>query len=139
MSGESNKTVWRGVRPVEGIRGIWPARDSLRLNIVAQVSGVDTLTIYTVPAGKIGFISAVDVTSRLSSVAQTYLRVFVLDDEAALAYRVMFHYYDAIGQQTTPHQYSPALEGAAGYVWKIFTAHADLDATVVIHGWEEDA
>ncbi len=139
MSGESNQVVWRGVRPVEGIRGIWPARNAVRINEDAEAVGVSSITIYTVPANKILFISTVDMASIQSSIAAVSVRLNVFNELAAFSYRIKYHYFEAVGQQVSSSRYVPALEAAAGYTIRIFSAHADGQAAACLHGWLEDA
>ncbi len=139
MSGENDQVLWRGVRPVEGISGVWPARNATRLNKWALQSGAATKTIYTVAAGKTAFVTAGTFTSRLSAVGSQRGYMALLNDSSVLQYLIVQHLYETAGQLETPLSFMPALEAAAGWEIVITSLHADLDVFGSLFGWLEDA
>lgn len=139
MSGEADQVLWRGVRPVEGIRGVWPARNAVRVNKRGSQVSVGTAIVYTVPAGKILFISSSVFTTRMSAVAGAGANMAVRDTDDVTDYYMVDHKYGSIYQQTTSQYYLPALEAAAGYDVTVFNSHAALQTAGIFCGWLEDA
>ena len=139
MPGEQNQVLWRGVRPVHGIRGIWPDRNATRIYEEATANGVDTVTIYIVPADKILFISNLSFTTRMAIDGSAAPRVYAATGAGALVYRVIYHYYDLAGHQVTTSLFQPALEVIATNKLLLFNNHASCYASGVLHGWLEDA
>ncbi len=138
MSGETDQVKWRGVRPVHGIRGIWPERDAVRVNEEATANGVDTVTIYQVPASKRLFISNLCFSSRMAIDGSAAPRVFINTALGVLQYRIVYHYYDIAGHQMSPCHYVPALEVEPTDKVLLYNNHASCYATGVLHGWLED-
>lgn len=139
MGGEADQVVWRGVRPVEGIRGIWPARNATRINKNASKFGIGTVLIYTVPAGKKLFISSSWMSIRLSVNVSCSASMGVNDDEAVHKYFMFYFMFDLAGQQADARNYTPALEAEPGDDVKMYNDNAGLDSRCGIHGWLEDA
>lgn len=139
MPGETNEVVWRGVRPVSGIRGVWPAIDSVRVYEEDYQAGAGTNAFYTVPAGKILFISNVLIYSRHSATGVTSGKMSVRNVADVEVFTLCKQYYDIPGQQTNSFFYSPAIEVPAGYDVFLLSNTAALDIGGSIFGWLEDA
>lgn len=139
MGGESNQVKWRGVQPVSGIRGVWPAIDSLRINEAAFKSGDGIVVIYTVPANKILFIASSMLTSLETAAATSNCRIGVRDASDVNKYFMQYHYYTSVGQLTTSLNNSPALEALAGYDVFVEVGRPELQARGLFWGWLEDA
>ena len=139
MGGEANEILWRGVRPIEGIRGVWPERNTTRLHAEASRQGTAAAIVYTVPSGKRAFITTSIFTSRLAVAGSQNARLGIRDGSDVHSYWIMNHYYDTEGQQTTAATFMPALEIEADYDVYILNGVADLDSATVLHGWLEDA
>lgn len=139
MTGETDKTRWRGVQPVLGISGIWPARDSVRFADSEKLTGSGSSDFDPVPANKILFISLVLFTSRLSSdqSAGAYLQIYDEGDNFIL--NVGVHEYFAKGQLASTMMFNPALELAAGWYFKVVATHANQITFPLVFGWLEDA
>lgn len=138
MGGEKNEVLWRGVRPVNGISGVWPARNATRVNEwkVKEGDGLDIL--YTVAAGKKLFVASAWFATRLSADADARCSMFVRDVADDDAFVIVDHYYDIAGQQVCCPNYIPALEVAAGYDVCLYNNVAGLDSRGGIAGWLED-
>jgi len=138
MPGETNEVNWRGVRPVSGVRGIWPARDSVRANVTGSVIGVGESVIYTVPVGKLLFISGVTLGTGLS--ADGDVRAFAAVRNAAdvFQYGLMYHRFMKAGQLNGSQPHFPALEAPAGWYAFITSDSANLSSTCYMFGWLED-
>lgn len=139
MAGEPNQVLWRGVQPVSGIRGVWPAIDSERARGVEQALGASIATLYTVPAGKKLFIASSQLSSRESVAAASACFLDVANDSAVFQYYLDYHMYDIAGQLVTFRSYSPAEEALAGWVVRVYSDHANIDATGIFNGWLEGA
>lgn len=139
MGGEADQVVWRGVRPVEGIRGIWPDRNATRVNKDAIFSGVGTTVVYTVPAGKLYFMSSGQLNGRLSADAAATVGLYIKLGVEPLSYRIFYQYHILKGQLSSAQSFVPALEVPAGYTIRIYCDHANLDGMGLIFGWLEDA
>jgi len=139
MSGEPDQVRWRGVRPVYGIRGVWPAIDAERVHASSFRDGLGSNIIYTPAAGKIYFITGLVMASRLAVAAECYTRVWVRDVADAEVYRICEQPYISAGSLITPMSFFPALEIAAGYDLVSYSSHADLDLRCFTFGWLEDA
>ena len=139
MSGEADQVKWRGVRPISGIRGIWPDVDAVRAHARAYQSGTGSLIAYTVPSGKILFISTYFFSSRLSVDGSDYGFIGVRDASDVVQFVMIYHYYDFKGQLATTAPFAPALEALAG--WDVFIQSYDvnLDVNGGFFGWLEDA
>lgn len=139
MGGEPNQVLWRGVQPVSGIQGIWPAIDSVRVNKTASRTDSGTELIYTVPSGKILFISTAALTSRYTGAAGVAASIWVRNDSDVKQYMLPNHYYQAAGQLFGSTPFCPALEALADWDVVVEVVGADLYARGFIHGWLEDA
>lgn len=139
MGGENDRVLWRGVRPVQGISGIWPARNAERVNEDAGSTGLTIATVYTVPANKKLFINQAFLTSRLSADADTHAVFYVVDELNADVYTICIHRYIIAGQQSTQQVFSPALEAGPDYEVRIYNYDANARCEGLIFGWLEDA
>ena len=139
MSGEPNQVVWRGVQPVAGIRGIWPAIDSARINLGGYVPASTLLNLYTVPAGKTLFIFSAYLTTKLGSTTNTYAWILTRDAAAAAYVYLITQYYHVSGNQTNAIHFKPAIELPEGYDVILQTGAGTLEARGGVFGWLEDA
>lgn len=139
MAGETNEVNWRGVRPVSGIRGVWPARNSQRAITGGYQAGVGVTIIYTVPVGKLLFIASAYASSRNSAAAVAAGFSFVRNAADVYAYPLLYHYYTVAGQLSDSASFLPALEVPAGYDVVVQVTAAGIDARCNIFGWLEDA
>lgn len=139
MSGETDQVKWRGVRPVEGIRGIWPARNATRVNASDWQDGAGTKVVYTVPAGKILFLSSMFLCSRYTGATQPAIHAYVRDDDDEMQQRLVSHYFAGAGFQTSGMWYMPAQEAQAGWDVCIQVSSADAAGRLIVAGWLEDA
>lgn len=139
MGGEPDQVRWRGVRPVEGISGIWPSRNAVRVAESAGSTGLTVANVYTVPANKNLFISQAFLTSRLSADANSYSILYVVDELNADVYTICVHQYSIAGQQSTQQGFIPALEAGADYEVRLYNYNANLHCDALIFGWLEDA
>jgi len=139
MSGEANQVAWRGVQPVAGIRGIWPAIDSVRVNKDGYAAAGATTVIYTVPVGKIFFLASALLTSKFSGAISTYAWLMARTPGDADFLNIVTQYYYVDGQATNVIQHSPALEFAAGYDFVVRTGVGGPIGRAGIYGWIEDA
>ncbi|MCK4794556.1 MAG: hypothetical protein KAV87_63085 [Desulfobacteraceae bacterium] len=139
MSGEANQVKWRGVQPVSGIRGIWPAIDSVRVQASEWKAGLGYQLIYTVPAGKRLFVSTAGMASLCSGTGAFSCRLQVRDVADALKYYMFYHYYGIPGQFTSFINFAPAVEAEAGWDVVVYCNNAVISARGLIFGWLEDA
>ena len=139
MSGETNQVLWRGVRPVAGIQGIWPAIGAVRVHASNMQTDAGTTIVYTVPAGKKLFIPNAEFSSRLAAGGANYSRGFVRDAADVQKYYICYQHFFMEGQLDTSFHFVPALEAAAGYDVCVFVNGAGLLSRLTIHGWLEDA
>lgn len=139
MSGETNQVVWRGVRPVEGIRGIWPARNAVRINQEATQAGEGNAIVYTVPANKIFFMTTAGMAAFNSAGGGKFAGVGVRNGADAHQIYLCFHYFAAQAEHSHQHRYFPAIEVIAGYDVYVVTDSANITALGMAHGWLEDA
>lgn len=139
MGGENNQVVWRGVQPVEGISGIWPSRNAVRVNERGLQSGSGNTIVYTVPANKKLYIGNHALHSRLAADASAYARLFVRDDADDFEYMIAYQLFDKAGQLECHQHYHVALEAEAGWDVVVGTESADIDAYGFIFGFLEDA
>jgi len=138
MPGETNEVNWRGVRPVEGISGIWPARNATRVQASDYQSGEGSTTIYTVPAGKKLFISTLIFNSQLKVAAQASAIVWVKNGGGVEQYKLVQHYYVVVGDKSEGYNYVPAQEALASWYVEVYCNDANMDARPMIYGWLED-
>ncbi len=139
MVGEADQVRWRGVRPVQGISGIWPSRNAERVNKEKEVIGSATQTIYTVPATKKFYLSSLTLNSALSADATARNTVYVVTDGHVLAYYVDRQVYFVAGHLASFETFIPALEMPAGYYVVVSGDHANILSWALIKGWLEDA
>jgi len=138
MPGETNEVMWRGVRPVSGIRGVWPERDATRVVEDVSQAGIGTAIIYTIAAGKRLFMSGFSHASRLSANGAYWSKLKVRDDNDTDVYTFNIHYFDIAGQMANGLFLSPALEVIEDYDVVLQSNHATLDTFATIFGWLED-
>lgn len=139
MSGEADQTKWRGVRPIAGIRGVWPDVDAVRVNERGSQGGVGVSVIYTVPSGKILFVSAFFFTSRLAVDGSREARFAIRDVSDIIQIGLVYHYYDLKGQLVSSSQFAPALEALAGWDVYLQSYNSASDIYGGFFGWLEDA
>lgn len=139
MGGEADEVKWRGVRPVEGIRGVWPERNAAWVYGEKYQAGLGIGIVYTVPAGKILFISSAFLTSRKSTDSSKGGSLAIRGvGDVRLSY-LFNHLYDLAGQQTSSLSYPVAIQAATG--WDVYVDSTDdtVDLLGCIQGWIEDA
>lgn len=139
MSGEANEILWRGVRPVAGIRGVWPAIDAERVDITKGRSSEGTEIAYTVPANKKLFVASVFLSTAYSGAISAWVNVLLRDGDDDTVYYIYSLKYLTAGQQSNSMFFIPALEAEAGWDVVLYNSSDDLGATVIFHGWLEDA
>lgn len=139
MAGETNQVKWRGIRPVEGIRGVWPARNAERVHATDYQVAVAEKVLYTVPAGKILFISGVSVHGRRSAAGVGRSSFKVRDAADTDVYWIAAMYFSGIGHMNLGYPFTPALEAAAGYDVYAYLYDEDQYIRGIMHGWLEDA
>jgi len=139
VAGEPNPVRWRGVQPVEGIRGIWPARNSTRIHEYGVVVGAGDGVIYTVPSGKIAFIASSQLSANNAAAASTIGRITVRDENDVNVYHIAMLAQGGAGGMEASGSYLPALEVKAGYDVYVNSSHANLTLRGLIFGWLEDA
>lgn len=139
MSGEADQVKWRGVRPVSGIRGIWPDVDAVRAHGRAYQAGIGTNIVYTVPSGKILFISTYFFASRLSVDGSYNGFIGARDTDDVVQFIMIYHFYDFKGQIATTAPFTPALEALAGWDVIVQSYNVNLDVNGGFFGWLEDA
>ena len=139
MSGETDQVKWRGVRPIYGIRGIWPAIDALRVNTEQSVLSGNLKILYTPAAGKILFLSSAALISQKKNVSTMDSKIRVRDGSDVNQFFVAQHRFEEPGQQETFYTFVPALEIEAAWDVIVESSSGDLRATAIIHGWIEDA
>lgn len=138
MSGETDQVRWRGVQPVDGIRGIWPARNSTRINMYASSSGTDVVLLYEIPAGKLLFLSSGFITTRHTAEAAEFGALQVRNAADAIQYSIISQRLYSVGQVTTPLSYYPALEVPAEWKVTIEGSSGAIEAFGAFFGWLED-
>lgn len=138
MGGEANQLLWRGIRQIEGVRGVWPARNSTRFhnNTGRSIAGVSL--VYTVPTGKILFLSTIGCSSRLSAAANVFCYIYINDAGASTIVRPIVHNYTVAGQMAESKYYCPAIEAPAGGTVRLYNSAANLHIEGLFSGWIED-
>ncbi|KKM97803.1 hypothetical protein LCGC14_1164360 [marine sediment metagenome] len=139
MPGETDQVKWRGVRPIDGIRGIWPSIDAVRVYRNGTLNGAGYSIFYTVPVGKILFISDSMLSSKLSADAATFSYLIVRDAGAATKLYLYMFQFQIAGQQSVGTNYIVALECQAGWTVSVRNSAANISSYGVFHGWLEDA
>lgn len=139
MGGEPDQVKWRGVQPVSGLRGVWPARNAVRISEDALKTGSGNSTLYTVPESKILFISSALLTTRLSADAQCRGKLSVYTDGDTEVNILLYQLLEKAGQLCNNTQFIPAIEVPAAYYINVDSNHANLSAMGFINGWLEDA
>ena len=95
--------------------------------------------MYTVPTGKILFISGSCMASRMDSESTSAVDMYVYDGVAVTTATLTYHVYSGKGQQTTTQYFFPAIEALADYIVRLYNSHADNYTRGTIFGWLEDA
>lgn len=122
-----------------GLRGIIPNPiTTTRIYKWANALGDQTTIIYTVPMGKVLFITTASLASRESAAAVSACNISVRNDSDVDQYTLLAHFYDIAGHQVNGLNFIPALELAANWDVYIVSGHANIDARGIIHGWLED-
>lgn len=115
MGGEVNQVLWRGVQPVNGIAGIWPAVDAARVHANKENNADGTEIVYTVPAGKKFYLSNAILNTYQAAVQEKRAILAVRDDEDVIQYYVLINRFGAAGQLVVSDHFVPALEAEAGW------------------------
>ncbi len=139
MDGEQDKTRWRGVRPVYGISGVWPAIGSVRVFASQSQLILGETEFYTVSAGKRFYISGISLSVRQSVVqsGKGYIRIRNAADVSQ--YSPMYIGMETAGQIALAQPFFPAIELPELWDVTIKTDIANLAATAMVFGWVEDA
>jgi len=122
-----------------GVKGIWPAADSERINKTMLQEGDGQANIYTVAGDKKMYIASCYMTSRETADATGRCWMFVEDASHTLKSTLMVHYYTIAGQQSGPRQFVPAIEADPTDIIVIASSHDNVLARGIIDGWLEDA
>ncbi len=139
MSGEPDQVLWRGVRPVDGIRGVWPARNSTRINKSGRQTTGNVLVLYVVPAGKKLFIASSILSCWSDTTSNVRGSLEVTDTALAVLYDIAYILFTDPGMFAVTQQFSPALEAAATDEVRINPSSAGVETFGAIFGWLEDA
>lgn len=139
MSGEANQVNWRGVQPVAGIRGVWPAIDSVRVNSTVVQVDAGTTIAYTVPAGKILFLTEAVIAGVQAVVQAGLIDIHVRNVMDVLQYYVNVKYILVVDGFESRRNYFPALEVPAGFDVCITNNLDNITSFGFIYGWIEDA
>lgn len=115
MGGETDQVRWRGVQPVWGIAGIWPARNSVRVHANKENEADGTEIVYTVPANKKLYLSNAILNSYQSAEKEARAYIAVRNDSDVLQYYVTENRFGAAGQLVVSSHFVPALEAEAGW------------------------
>jgi len=121
-----------------GMRGIWPAPNSTRVQGNGIQTGSGATVFYTVPANKKLYIHNAQLTMYTTADANVYGRMMVQDDSDVAQYRIMQLYQILIGSTSLSESYSPALEALAGWDVYMYATNAEVNVRGLIHGWLED-
>lgn len=132
-------TTTQPVTPPSTVRGIWPAPNSTRVFASQSVINTGEIGFYTVPAGKILFISGISLSTRQSAAQQGKGYLIVRDDQDTPLYSPLYLAMETAGQIADSQTYVPAIEVPAGYDIAIVSNAANCDATAEVTGWLEDA
>lgn len=136
--GEPNQVLWRGVRPITGIRGVWPGIDAERIVKSKYLSGAGPAIVYTVPADTRLYLTSAFASVRFDGAGPSWAAIGVRDGgDAHLYWLAMIYVVDA-SFYNTPLSYFPALEMTAGYDVYVKTGSANADINGIINGWLED-
>lgn len=139
MAGETDQARWRGVQPVEGISGVWPARDAVRVHAAAGLVGLGVIIVYTVPSGKKLFLPFASLHGHLANAATTATRLGVRDSVDAFRYWIFYGYLRIVTQINVFSAFTPALEVEEDEDVYVENLSAELTGRGIIHGWLEDA
>ncbi len=139
MPGEPNEVNWRGVRPVSGIRGIWPARNAERVYASEYNAGNATVLLYTVPVGKLLFLANAVLGISNDAAVPAVGYISTRDGADVLSEYIAVPKIFTVGQLFGIFSFIPAIEVPAGYD-VIFTSNVvSLTGRFIIRGWLEDA
>ena len=139
MSGETDQVRWRGVRPVAGIGGVWPAIGAERVNEHGTQLEGGTAVVYTVPGDKKFFLSSAILASRQNADADARVNALVRDAGDVTKFYLGAHVFTKAGQLSTSYNFFPALEIPAGYDVCVYCQLATQYGWYDIFGWLEDA
>jgi len=121
------------------LQGIIPNPiNATRVNVGQIALGSATMTIYTVPSGKLFFLTNAILHSRESANAAGEADVIVYNQSAVLQYHIQRQLYDVAGHQALALQFIPALELPANWYVIVTNNHANIDSAAFITGWLED-
>jgi len=123
---------------VAGIRGVWPAIDSVRVNLSDYLNGGGTKLVYTVAANKRLFISSCGVATLNEAVQNVYSYVRVRNVADVKVYDFILHYHSAIGPFFSNQMLIPALEIEAGWDIIIVNSLGNYKTRAFLFGWLED-
>ena len=139
MAGEANRVMWRGVRPISGIRGVWPDVDAERIDKVTSQDGLGVTVFYTVPVGKKLFVTTAFISSTMSSGVNAHTNFFVRNAAQVTQFYFYQLKYILAGQQASGMIFSPGLEALEDWEVCLYASHASMKVTGIFHGWLEDA
>lgn len=139
MPGETDQVRWRGVRPVAGIRGVWPAIDAVRIWETGYYEGTGVAVVYTVPPGKKLFLSTAFLDTSSSIEPGGSGRLLVRDGDDVLVNRFYTHMYDTGGYMANGISFLPAIEVEAGWDVCVEASSSRMRSWGCITGWLEDA
>jgi len=139
MSGEADQVKWRGVRPIEGIRGIWPDQNATRINKSEALVGAGSQIIYTVPAGKKLFVSTAALCTVLGINVLSGGWLEARDAADVRQYFMMSHALNIAGHMADFVSYLPALELEDGWDVALWTYGGGVEVRGYIFGWLESA
>lgn len=119
-------------------RGIIPNPDTAtRVNEDNSVSGAASATIYTVPVGKVLFISSVALDVRCgATVGAGYIAVYNASGDRQY-YISVLTFVVASTREHAERYFCPALEAAAGWYIAVVGSAATVVARAQINGWLE--
>lgn len=134
-----NELNWRGVRPVPGINGIWPAPSAIRISESDGIGGAGVKIIYTVPANKKLYLGSAFLSSYNDAAAVGNSNLYIRDDEDVFQYSIGKHHYFQAGQMATSFLFTPAMEALAGWDVCAKGLNAASYSYGGFSGWIEDA
>jgi hypothetical protein len=125
------------IKIVEGYKLVNPESIDVSQGFKA-VNGVETVNIFTVPTGKIFFLSLVWLSSRESADASAQCYIGIYDPADVLKNIVAHHYYDKAGHQIQVNPYPLPFHISEGWDIKIVSTHANVDGMGGYSGELED-
>lgn len=115
MGGENNRVRWRGVQPIAGIAGIWPAEKAVRVHANKENEADGTQIVYTVPDGKKLYLSNAILNSYQAAAQEKRAFIAVRNAGDVLQYYILQNRFGAAGQLVVSDHFVPALEADAGW------------------------